>query len=109
MEGTEATVDKVVGSVVKLVTTEDGEVYIGNAFSSYPVESWITATKEGSTLTIEGIQPIYIDYDYDTYEEYRVCAIPLDVVVDENGYGTCVPAADLRYEPHPQRKRRVRK
>jgi len=97
-EAFESVRSKVIGSITNFVTTDNGEVYIGNPISGYPVDSWLKAVKEGNTLSIRGVQPIYEEYDYDTEESYMVYVMPMEIKIDENQQGTCVPAADMRYD-----------
>ncbi len=98
LEAFESIQSNAIGTVAKFVTTNNGEVYIGNPISSYPVESWIKAVKEGNTLSIRGAQAIYEEYDWDTDTSYMVYVVPLEIVIDEDQQGTCVPAADMRYD-----------
>lgn len=95
--GYEAVHSEVLGSIIKLVTTEEN-VYIGYPVSGYPVEAFIKATETGDTLSIAGAQPVYEDYDWDNDEYFMVYVVPMDIIVDENQQGTCVPASDMRYD-----------
>ncbi len=93
----DATHGQVIGSVVQMVETEDGEVYLSHMASEYPVDTWIKAMRVDNTIVIEGIQPIYMEYDYDTDEDLMVYLVPMEKIVDESGRGTFVATDDLRY------------
>lgn len=93
----EATHSNILGSVVRMVTAEDGTVYLNHIASEYPVATWVKATREGNTLTISGVQAIYSDYDWDTEEEVAIYVVPMEVVIDENQRGTFVATDDLEY------------
>lgn len=93
----EATHSNILGSVVRMVTAEDGTVYLNHIASEYPVATWVKATREGNTLIISGVQAIYSDYDWETEEEVAIYVVPMEVVIDENQRGTFVATDDLEY------------
>ncbi|MDE6512130.1 MAG: hypothetical protein K2L00_08600, partial [Muribaculaceae bacterium] len=85
------------GSVVQRVDGEDGYVYLSHMASEYPVNTWIRFEKQGDTLVMEGVQPLYVEYDYDYDEELIVYLAPMEVVVNEYNVGTFVVPEDCRY------------
>lgn len=93
----DATHGQVIGSVVQMVETEDGEVYLSHMASEYPVDTWIKASRVDNTIVIEGVQPIYMEYDYETDEDLMVYLVPMEKKVDESGRGTFVATEDLKY------------
>ena len=97
VEAWEASHAKSYGSAVRMVTTAEGDIYFGNIVSEYPVQSWVKATREGNTVTIEGPQAIYEEYDWDYEESYTIYLMPLKLVIDENQQGTYVAGDDVKY------------
>lgn len=93
----EATHSTIRGSVVQRVDGDDGYVYLSHMASEYPVNTWTRFKKEGNTLVMEGVQAIYIEYDYDYEEELMVYLAPMEVVINENNVGTFVVPEDCRY------------
>jgi len=92
------TADK--GSVVQTVETAEGDVYVTNPLSQFPLDTWLKATKEADgSLTIAGGQAIYVEeYDGETTVFY---AVPLEIVEDENGawlYPTADNVFTLRWD-----------
>lgn len=85
------------GSIVQRVDGEDGYVYLSHMASEYPVDTWIRFEKEGDTLVMEGVQPMYMEYDEDYEVELMVYLAPMELVVDENNVGTFVVPEDCRY------------
>ncbi|MDE7345971.1 MAG: hypothetical protein K2N48_04420 [Muribaculaceae bacterium] len=85
------------GSVVQRVDGEDGFVYLSHMASEYPVNTWTRFQKEGNTLVMEGVQALYVEYDYDYDEELIVYLAPMELVVDENNIGSFVVNDDCRY------------
>ena len=85
------------GSIVQRVDGEDGYVYLSHMASEYPVNTWTRFEKQGNTLVMEGVQPLYVEYDYDYEEELTVYLAPMEVVVNEYNVGTFVVPEDCRY------------
>lgn len=96
-EAFDATHGRVLGSVVQMVETEDGEVYLSHMASEYPVDTWIKGKRVDNTVVIEGVQAIYMEYDYETDEDLIVYLVPMEKQVDEAGIGTFVATDDLKY------------
>lgn len=96
-EAFDATHGRVLGSVVQMVETEDGEVYLSHMASEYPVDTWIKGKRLDNSVVIEGVQAIYMEYDYDTDEDLIVYLVPMKMQVDEAGRGTFVATDDLKY------------
>lgn len=93
----DATHGEVLGSIVQMVETEDGEVYLSHMASEYPVDTWIKGKKVNNTVVIEGVQAIYMEYDGDLDEDLAVYLVPMKVRIDESGRGTFVATEDLTY------------
>lgn len=52
------------GTVATIVEAANGDIYIYNPFSGFPVNSWIKGEKAGGdTINVRGYQPVYA-YDY---------------------------------------------
>lgn len=93
----DATHGPIYGSVVQRVNSEDGYVYLNHMASEYPVDTWIKFEKTDNTLVMDGIQAIYIDYDYENDVEYYVYLAPMKVVIDEDNRGTFVVEEDSKF------------
>ena len=98
VEAFEASHSTNIGSLVETVTDEYGDVYIKCFVSEYYTGTWVKAFMENGHLVIEGAQPVYQEYNYDTDEYDTVYLVPLKMVVGENNIGYYVPADELRYE-----------
>lgn len=97
VEAYEAIHGQVMGSVVQRVDGEDGYVYLSHMTSEYPVNTWIQFEKVDNTLVMEGIQAMYVEYDYDNDEPFNVYLAPMKVEIDENQRGTFVVTDDCKF------------
>jgi hypothetical protein len=97
-EAFEATHSRILGSIVTMVETEDGEVYLSNIASEYPCSTYIQATREGDTLTVKG--PQAITWDYDEWDElFTVYLVPMEVKIDpETNYGYFNATEDMTFQ-----------
>ncbi len=89
----------VLGSVVQMVEdeNEEGVVYLSHMASEYPVNTWIRGEKVDNTIVINGIQAIYLEYDYDLEEELPIFLAPMEVQIDENMMGTFVVPDNAKF------------
>lgn len=72
------------GYCQKMVTTDDGKVYLDLQVTTFPLDTWIEATKDADgNLSIAAGQPVYIE-EYEG-EEYLFCLLPIIPVIDEEG------------------------
>ncbi len=88
---------QVLGSTVGMVEIDDNTVYLNHIVSEYPVDTWVKASREGNTLTLNGPQIIYYEFDYDYYEEYAIYVVPMALRVDQYGSGTFVAVEDMKF------------
>ncbi|MDE5876633.1 MAG: hypothetical protein K2H47_03955 [Muribaculaceae bacterium] len=65
------------GSIVEMITTPEGEVYLSNPISQYPLQTWIKGTVDGDKLTIKGPQPVYSEWNDDDELVYYY-AVPME-------------------------------
>ena len=93
----EATHSQILGSLMRMVETPDGDVYLNHISSEYPLYTWVKCNRDGDKLVIKCPQTINMDYDYDTDEEFPVYIVPMKVVIDEGERGTFVIADDMDY------------
>lgn len=94
----EATRSMNYGSVVKVVTAADGEVWLGHTVAEYPTNGWVKAQREGDKLTVNLPQPIDMYYDWYEDDYYTLYLVPLQaetVEIDGEEYSTFVPADDM--------------
>lgn len=97
-EAFDATHSRILGSAVKMVNGDDGYVYLNHIASEYPVDTWVKATREGDMLTINGVNAIYKEYDYDNDEEVNIYLVPMQVQINEYNVGTFVACDDMKFE-----------
>lgn len=77
------------GFCQRMVTTDDGKVYLDLQVTTFPLTTWIEATKDADgSLTITPGQPVYIE-EYEG-EDYLFCLVPIITDIDEEGYITYV-------------------
>lgn len=73
------------GSIVEMVTTPEGEVYLSNPISQYPTQTWIKGTVEGDKLVIKGPQPVYAEWN-DDYELEYYYVVPMEFDQDRGWF-----------------------
>jgi hypothetical protein len=71
------------GSVVELVTQDDGTVYMSNPVDQYETQSWIVGKKEGNIITFQGMQAFDESYDEEYYSAEFFAVVDVEEVYYE--------------------------
>lgn len=87
----------VLGSTVEMVQADESTVYLNHIVSEYPVGTWVKATRDGDKLTVSGPQPIYVEYDEDTYDSFIIYLVPMSLFVEADGSGTFKATEDMDF------------
>ncbi len=97
-ESFNASHSQILGSTVEMVVADDGTVWLNHMIAEYPVGTWIPATRNGNTLTIDGPQLLYMEWSDEIDDVISLYVLPMKKVIDhETQTGSYVATDDLIY------------
>lgn len=97
LEAMEAIRERSYGSIVEMTEADDGFIYFKYMISEYPCESNIKAERVGDQIRIKGPQALYVEYNYDTEQEYTTYLVPLIQHINENQQGYYLADENLEF------------